>query len=51
MELSPAYVDVAIQRWQAFTGEEARLERAGEEETLSFAAVGCCPGRAAGCQY
>jgi DNA modification methylase len=26
IELDPAYVDVAIQRWQAFTGQEARLE-------------------------
>ena len=25
-EIDPAYVDVAIQRWQAFTGQEARLE-------------------------
>jgi DNA modification methylase len=26
VELSPAYVDVAVLRWQAFTGQEARLE-------------------------
>lgn len=26
IELSPAYVDVAVQRWQAFTGKEATLE-------------------------
>lgn len=26
VELSPAYVDVAVKRWQAFTGEEAYLE-------------------------
>ena len=26
LELSPAYVDVAVERWQRFTGEEARLE-------------------------
>jgi DNA modification methylase len=26
IELSPAYVDVAVRRWQAFTGLEARLE-------------------------
>jgi hypothetical protein len=26
IELSPAYVDVAVQRWQAFTGEQAVLE-------------------------
>ena len=26
IELDPAYVDVAIQRWQAFTGEQAELD-------------------------
>jgi DNA modification methylase len=35
VELSPAYVAVAVQRWQAFTGKQATLERGGE----SFAAV------------
>ncbi len=35
VELSPAYVDVAVQRWQAFTGEQAVLDGAG----ASFAAV------------
>jgi DNA modification methylase len=25
IELAPTYVDVAVQRWQAFTGEQARL--------------------------
>ena len=30
MELSPAYVDVAIKRWQDFTGEKAKLEDSGE---------------------
>ena len=29
-ELSPAYVDVAVVRWQAFTGTEAVLERTGQ---------------------
>ena len=29
IELNPAYVDVAVQRWQAFTGEAARLEANG----------------------
>lgn len=29
LELSPAYVDVAVQRWQQFTGEQARLEGDG----------------------
>lgn len=30
MELSPAYVDVAVKRWQDFTGEQAKLEESGE---------------------
>jgi DNA modification methylase len=30
VELSPTYVDVAVLRWQAFTGEEAVLEGSGE---------------------
>lgn len=29
-ELSPAYVDVAVKRWQAFTGKQATLESTGE---------------------
>jgi len=29
MELDPAYVDVAVLRWQAFTGKQALLEGAG----------------------
>jgi DNA modification methylase len=29
VELNPAYVDVAIQRWQAFTGQEAVLDGDG----------------------
>lgn len=29
VELNPAYVDVAIRRWQAFTGQEARRESDG----------------------
>ena len=35
IELSPAYVDVAVLRWQAFTGESATHEPTG----LSFSAV------------
>ena len=35
IELSPAYVDVAVLRWQAFTGQQAVLEDGGD----SFAAV------------
>ena len=34
-ELSPAYVDVAVRRWQAFTGQAAVLESTGE----TFAAM------------
>jgi len=30
MEISPQYVDVAIKRWQDFTGNDAVLERTGE---------------------
>jgi len=30
VELSPAYVDVAVQRWQAFTGERALHASTGE---------------------
>jgi DNA modification methylase len=26
IELNPAYVDVAVERWQAFTGKQAVLE-------------------------
>jgi DNA modification methylase len=29
IELNPAYVDVAIRRWQAFTGQAATLEGDG----------------------
>lgn len=30
LELNPAYVDVAVRRWQKFTGEMAILDRTGE---------------------
>lgn len=30
IELNPAYVDVAVQRWQKFTGQEAVLDGTGE---------------------
>jgi hypothetical protein len=30
IELSPAYVDVAVTRWQNFTGQTATLEATGE---------------------
>jgi DNA modification methylase len=29
-ELNPAYVDVAVTRWQDFTGKEATLEATGQ---------------------
>jgi DNA modification methylase len=29
LELSPTYIDVAIRRWQEFTGEQATLEGDG----------------------
>jgi DNA modification methylase len=35
IEIDPAYVDVAVLRWQAFTGEDARLDQDGR----SFAEV------------
>lgn len=30
IELNPAYVDVAVKRWQDFTGQEATLEATSE---------------------
>ena len=30
IELNPVYVDVAVRRWQAFTGQAATLEATGE---------------------
>ncbi|WP_347312032.1 site-specific DNA-methyltransferase [Defluviimonas sp. SAOS-178_SWC] len=43
MELDPAYVDVAVSRWQAFTGREATLDNDGRgfaEIAAERAAVG-----------
>jgi DNA modification methylase len=37
IELNPAYVDVAVQRWQNFTGKEAVLD--GSDKTFSALAV------------
>ena len=42
IELSPAYVDVAVARWQAFTGQDAVREGDG----ASFS--GLAPGPASG---
>jgi len=41
VELDPKYVDVSIQRWEAFTGSEARLEETGE--TFAEVAARCSP--------
>ena len=30
VQLDPKYVDVVVQRWQAYTGAEAKLEETGE---------------------
>ena len=30
IELNPVYVDVAVRRWQAFTGKTATLEASGK---------------------
>jgi DNA modification methylase len=30
IEIDPTYVDVAIRRWEQFTGETAKLESTGE---------------------
>jgi len=30
IELSPAYVDLAVKRWQDYTGQKASLEATGE---------------------
>jgi DNA modification methylase len=33
IEISPAYVDVSVERWQSFTGKEATL--AGDGRTFA----------------
>jgi DNA modification methylase len=38
IELKPAYIDVAVKRWQAFTGQQARLEGSGEAFDAAVAA-------------
>ena len=44
IELSPAYVDVAVRRWQAFTGAEATLE--GDGRRFGAVAEEQCPAAA-----
>jgi DNA modification methylase len=39
IELSPAYVDVCVERWQNFTGKQATLERTGEPFTRAARAA------------
>ena len=48
IELSPAYVDVAVQRWQAFTGQLAALE-APEPDGPTFAEVAALRAAGAPC--
>ena len=43
IELSPAYVDVAVARWEAFTGHQAVREGDG----ALFSGLGPGPGRGA----
>jgi DNA modification methylase len=35
VELSPQYVDVAIKRWQAFTGKQAQLQGTKTFDTVA----------------
>ena len=35
MELDPLFVDVAVRRWQAFTGREATLQGGGSFELVA----------------
>jgi hypothetical protein len=44
IEIDAAYVDVAVLRWQAFTGEDAKLDQDGR----SFAALAVERGVAGG---
>ena len=49
IEIMPAYVDVAVQRWQAFTGKEAILDTNGKtfsEMKAERHGTGEAPGRA-----
>jgi DNA modification methylase len=41
MEIDPAYVDVAVERWEKFTGKQAVLE--GDGRTFQEIAVSRCP--------
>jgi DNA modification methylase len=39
IEITPAYVDVAIQRWQNFTGQAAMLQNESGAEPKPYAAI------------
>jgi hypothetical protein len=46
VELNPAYVDVAVERWQRFTGKAAILDGSGETFGRSREGpTSCCHGR------
>jgi DNA modification methylase len=47
MELDPAYVDVAVQRWQAYTGKQAVLEGEGRTFTEVASERAAAQGQAA----
>lgn len=47
IELNPAYVDVAVKRWQDFTGQQATLEETGQTFSELAAARGGQHGQAA----
>lgn len=47
MEIAPAYVDVGVRRWQAYTGQPARLEQTGQTFTEVGAARAAPPDQAA----
>jgi hypothetical protein len=42
MEIDPLYVDVAVRRWQAFTGQDATL--VGDDRTFNVIASERLPG-------
>ena len=45
IELNPAYVDVAVERWQQFTGKAAMLDGSGERfADLKAAGAGAVSG-------
>jgi tRNA G10 N-methylase Trm11 len=41
MEIDPAYVDVAVERWEKFTGKQAVLE--GDGRTFGEISANRCP--------